>query len=181
MLLVVIAGFLLALGLQLRARPLERDAGYYLGADGVVSLTSWKVIEPSAPRRPTQQARPAAAGAFSPAQPAPARRLPARPWGDPEPEPLRAALRFFHPPGATRQPSPPPAEAPAARIDIHAASPPAPEPIVIPADLLAEIEAVAPPAWAKPPPDEPVIPALDEFPLAFATFSDMPAHSLALH
>ena len=175
MLLVVIAGFFLALGLQLRARPFERDAGYYLAADGVVALTSWKVIERSPPRRPAPTARPAPL----PGSPT---GSPVRPWGEPEPAPsfARVALRLGRPPSA---PAPAPVEPVVARLEVaRGAPPPAPERIVIPAEVLAEIDAGRPTPWSRPLEPEPVHEFVELPPdPAFAWFVEAPAGSLALH
>jgi hypothetical protein len=167
MLLFVIAGFLLALGLQLRARPFAPEAGYYLGADGVVSLTSWKVIEPRASRGEAWR------GEASPAGPA----SPARPWGEPPPD-ARAVAQPGSPLMA-RMREPP---SPAASAALPAAAPPPrpPEPIVVPAEMLAEIEAAFPAPWAKPRRPEPEFDA-PPFDPAFAVLARASPHSLALH
>jgi hypothetical protein len=174
MLLLVIAGFLLALGLQLRARPFEQAAaGYYLGADDVVSLSCWKVIEPCPQRR-------SAAPALQPASPV-RPSSPVRPWGEPEPVRARAPLRLgwapVNPTSVTETPEVP-AQASAAPAESAAPSR-AIEPIILPTEVLAEIEASHPAPWAR----KPIVQELDEPMLdpAFAWFAQAPPHSLSLH
>lgn len=168
MLLIIAAAFLVALGLQLRARPVQQPAGYYLGADGVICMTSWKVVVSPVPRSrerwSSQASKPFRA---------------AGPWDLAEPEPPPALLGF--------SPSPAPPEDPAhssAAVDVQGPRPaaPIPGPIIIPANVLAEIDRTTPPAWARrsgPEPDPDW--AEPTFDAGLDLLSSAPPHSLSLH
>lgn len=165
MLLLIAVAALLALGLQLRARPAPAARGYYLGADGVICMTSWKVVDRPAPAK--ARSGPAAAQPLA---------LSAGPWGAAQPAAADPA------PAAMPLPAPAPMRFSAEDLAacLNPASKRAADVIVIPADVLAEIDAAEPPAGPHPSERQA---AWDErlFEAALQPLHRTGAHSITLH